>query len=230
MRDALHVMWTTLRLMWDEFALLVLLNLAVSLNAALCTLPILVQAELALGWRLGFSAALLLPIPPMLGALCFVTNQVAREKAVGWNTVLHGLRHYWAKSLAVALIFLLGLALILFNLWFYGNLQGVGWAPAMRLVWSALLAAWMVVQIFWFPMLLELQNESIRESLKDAFLLAALTPLFTLAVAFMAGLLLVLSLVLVIPGLLLAFALLALLGNVATRDRLAYVRRRRGSI
>jgi uncharacterized membrane protein YesL len=227
MRDALRVLSTTVKLLWDELVLLIQLNLAVSLLGVLALLSAAVRADVGSAWRLGLAAALLLPLPPSLGALSFVTNQIARGKAVGWDTFLHGLRRYWIKSYALVLLAALGLALILFNLWFYTSLLDGAWAPTLRLPWILLLVLWIAVQLFWFPMLLELESESILQSLKDAVLLTVLTPLFTLLLVLVAAVLLGLSLVLVLPFIFFSLALLTLLGNVATRDRLAYVQRKR---
>lgn len=227
MTDALRVLAATLRLLWDELVLLVQLNLTVSLLGILALLSAAVRADVGVTWRLALAAALVLPLPPILGALSFVTNQIARGKAVGWDTFLRGLRRYWTKSYVVVLLVVLGLALILFNLWFYSSLLDAAWAPAMRLLSTLILFLWIAVQLFWFPMLLELESESILQSLKDAVLMTVLTPLFTLILVLAASVLLGLSLVLVLPVVFFSLALLSLLGNVATRDRLAYVQRKR---
>ena len=227
MRDALHVLSTTLRLLWEELVLLIQLNLTVSVLGILALLSVAIQADVGAAWHLGLAASLLLPLPPMLGALSFVTNQIARERAVGWDTFLCGLRRYWIKSYVVIFLGVLGLALILFNLWFYSSPSGIAWAPVMRLPWMLILLLWIAVQLFWFPMLLELESESILQSLKDAVLIAVLTPLFTLFLILVASVFLTLSLGLVLPVVFLGLALLSLLGNVATRDRLAYVQRKR---
>lgn len=229
MTDALRVLAATLRLLWDELVLLVQLNLTVSLLGILALLSAAVRADVGVTWRLALAAALVLPLPPILGALSFVTNQIARGKAVGWDTFLRGLRQYWTKSYMVVLLVVLGLALILFNLWFYSSLLDAAWAPAMRLLSTLILFLWIAVQLFWFPMLLELESESILQSLKDAVLMTVLTPLFTLILVLAASVLLGLSLVLVLPVVFFSLALLSLLGNVATRDRLAYVQRKRNS-
>jgi uncharacterized membrane protein YesL len=227
MRDALYVIWTTLQLAWEESLLLAQLNLLVSLVVALSLIPTLVQGDLDISWRLGLSAMPLMLLPPLLGALSFVTNQIARERAVSWKTFWSGLQRFWAKSYGVALLFLLGLVLVPLNLWFYGNLLGPAWLPAVRLLGGTLLALWLIMQLYWFPMLLELRSESIRDSLRNALLLSLLTPLFTLGVSLAALLFLVLSLVLLLPMLFIGCALLCLLGNLATRSRLAYVQQRR---
>jgi hypothetical protein len=227
MTDGLRVLWTTLKLFWDELMLLVQLNLAVSLGAVLALVLVAVRADVGDAWRLGLVAALLLPLPPMLGAVSFVTNQIARERAVGWDTFRSGLQRYWIKSYVVVFLLLMGLAFGLFNLWFYGSVFEAAWALIMRLAWFAILVFWIAVQLFWFPMLLELESESIVESLKNAVLLTILTPLFTFVIVLAALVFLGLSLVLVLPVVFLSLAILSLLGNVATRDRLAYVQRKR---
>jgi hypothetical protein len=226
MRDALQVIKFTLRDFWDNFVLLVVMNMLWSLAAVLPFIALyLLQG---LDWILVLVAVLvlLLPLPIISGALCFVTNQASRGKGVHWAVFLEGIRRYWAKSLVVALVNFVVLALLLANLQFYGVIMQGSWTGLAVAAWAVLGSYWFLTQIFWFPMILELENEKVFLALRNALAMVLLTPAFSVVLAIVILIFVALSVALTVPVLLFTASAFLLLANHATRSRLAFAQKK----
>ena len=79
MIDALRVTWQSLKDLWEEFVLLIMMNILWSLAALLAIAPLLLlgASNPILGLALSFVLFWLLPI--VTDALCFVTNRLSGE-------------------------------------------------------------------------------------------------------------------------------------------------------
>ena len=227
MIDALRVTLQSLKDLWEDFVLLIMMNILWSLAALLAIAPLLLLggSDPFLGLALSFVLFWLLPI--VTGALCFVTNQVVRGNAVGWGAFATGLRHYWLKSLIVTVISLVVLALIIVNIQFYAIVLQGTWTVFAVSIWIIIGIYWLIVQVYWFPMLLELENEKVLLSLRNALALPIITPGFSLTILFLLIVLAALSIVLTVPLPLFMAALLLLIANRATRSRIEMVQRKR---
>ena len=227
MIDALRVTWQSLKDLWEDFVLLIMMNILWSLAALLAIAPLLLLggSEPILGLALSFVLFWLLPIAT--GALCFAANQVVRGNAVGWGTFATGLRRYWLKSMIVAAISLVVLALIAVNIQFYAVVLQGTWTLFAVSIWFVLGIYWLIVQVYWFPMLLELENEKVLLALRNALALPLVTPGFSLTIFAILVLLAVLSIVLTVPLPLFMAALLLLIANRATRSRIEMIQRKR---
>jgi hypothetical protein len=227
MADAFRITWQSLKDLWDEFVLLIMLNVVWSLSILLMIAPLLLWGGSNPIPAIALSFLLFWPLPIISGALCFVTNQIARGKAVGWGTFAAGLRRYWAKSLGVAVINLVVIALIVSNIQFYGfMLQGM-WTNFALSIWLVIGLYWLITQIYWFPLILELKSEKVLEALRNALALVIVSPAFSIAAAIILAVLTVLCIVLTVPLPLFMTALLLLISNRATRNRLGHVRKKR---
>lgn len=227
MIDAFRVTWQSLKDLWEDFVLLIMMNILWSLAALLAIAPLLLLggSDPFLGLALSFVLFWLLPIAT--GALCFVTNQVVRGNAAGWGTFATGLRRYWLKSLAVAIISLGVMILIAVNIQFYALVLQGTWTNFAVSIWIVLGIYWLIVQVYWFPMLLELENEKVLLSLRNALALPLVTPGFSLTIFVILILLAVLCIALTVPLPLFMAALLLLITNRATRSRIEMVQRKR---
>ena len=227
MIDALRVTLQSLKDLWEDFVLLIMMNILWSLAALLAIAPLLLLggSDPFLGLALSFVLFWLLPI--VTGALCFVTNQVVRGNAVGWGAFATGLRHYWLKSLIVTVISLVVLALIIVNIQFYAIVLQGTWTVFAVSIWIIIGIYWLIVQVYWFPMLLELENEKVLLSLRNALALPIITPGFSLTILFVLIVLAALSIILTVPLPLFMAALLLLIANRATRSRIEMVQRKR---
>lgn len=229
MIDALVVTWQSLKDLWEDFVLLIMLNLVWSLALLLALAPVLIWGGTNLGLGLALSLLLSWPLAIVSGALCFVTNQIVRGKAVGWATFATGLRRYWSKSLAVGLINLAVLLLLASNIQFYAFvLQGV-WANLLLSIWVIAAIYWLIAQIYWYPMVLELESEKVLTALRNALVLVIISPGFSLTLAIILLALVVLCTLLTVPLVLFMVVLLLLIMSRATRSRLAILQARHES-
>ena len=225
MSDALRIFKYSLQDFWEEFMLLVVLNLVWSLAVIIPIVPLFVLRELDALWALVLTLLLFFPLPIVSGALCFVANQVSRGKAIGWRAFLEGIRRYWAKGLLVALINLVVAILILTNIQFYGVALEGNWTNFAVGLWLIIGAYWLLVQVFWFPMILELESEKTLLALRNALAMVVISPGFSLSLAILLVLVIALCIVLTVPALIFMTSFVYLVCNHATRSRLALARK-----
>ena len=90
--------------------------------------------------------------------------------------------------------------------------------------WILLGIYWYIAQIYWFPMILELQNEKVLLALRNALSLVLVSPGFSLLLAFILLILAILCIGLTIPLPLLMAVLLLLITNRATINRVTTIR------
>jgi hypothetical protein len=226
MKDALQVIRFSLRDFWDEFVLLVMLSALWTLTLLLPTAPLFLLSNVPLLLMLALMLLLALPLPIVSGAICYVTNQVARGKAAGWGVFWTGVKRYWRKSLVVAIVNLIALILLTTNFQFYGFLLEGTWTRFVLAIWVLVTLYWFLVQVFWFPMILELQEEKLFLALRNALLMALITPGFSLTLGVIVAVLVLLCVALVVPAMLFMAAFVLLICNHATRSRLAYAQKK----
>jgi len=227
MFDALRITWQSLKDLWEDFVFLIMVNLLWALSILLVLAPIFFWGGSYPIPALIMSLALFLPVPVVSAGLCFVANQISRGNSVGWGTFTTGLRRYWLKGLVVALVNLIVLGLLFTNLQFYAFVLQGAWTNFALSAWIIAGIYWLVAQIYWFPMILELESEKVLEALRNALALVIISPGFSLAMAIVLLVLMVLCVLLTVPMPLFMAALLMLIINRATRSRLDLVRRKR---
>lgn len=225
MRDALLITWRSLRNLWDEFAFLIALNVLWTLNVLLLAVPVFGLRNAGLSWVLALTAIILLPLPVITAGLCFVANQITRGLAVGWATFATGVRRYWAKSLLVALINVVVLFLIAVNVRFYLVVTQGQWAAVVLSAWIVVAFYWLLAQLYWFPMLLEMKDERLFLALRNALAMVIVTPGFSIVLGLIVALLIAACVLLTVPAALFLAVLLMLIANHATRSRIAHVRK-----
>jgi hypothetical protein len=225
MLDVFRIIWFGIQDFWNEFVLLMLFNLVWSLTVVLPSLPFLLLGTINLT-SVSLAALLALPLPIVSGALCYVTNQVSRGLIPDLGMFATGLRRYWAKSLLVALINVLAIVAVVVNLRFYGTvLQGI-WTSVVVAAWVVASACWLLAQIYWFPMVLELESESVWLGLRTSLALVLVSPGFTLLLGLILVLLGVVLVVTSLPAVLAMGSLFLLIANHATRSRLAHIQKK----
>ena len=157
--------------------------------------------------------------PPATFGLYYVTNQLAQGKSLGPKGLLEGGRRYFGLSW---LWFLLNLAAVLVwgvNYFFYASLT-TAWAGFLQAFFLLLGLAWLLVQFYALPYLMEQEQKQLRLALRNGFLTALAAPGYTLVVAGVAAALTVISISAVVPLFLGGPCLLAALGNRAVRERM----------
>jgi uncharacterized membrane protein YesL len=225
--DAATIIWKSVKDLWEDLVLLVILNVIWAGSALLVSAPLLLFGGSQLTLSLVLTFILFWGFPIVSGALCFVTNQVAHGVAIGMGTFVTGLRQYWAKSLIVAVINLLVLGLLFLNIQFYALVLEGTWTQFAVAAWILITLYWLMVQIYWFPFILELESEKVFVALRHALMMVMISPGFSLFMAFLLAVLTVLCILLTVPVPLFMAALLLLIINRATLNRLDYVKQKR---
>lgn len=157
--------------------------------------------------------------PPATFGLYYVTNQLAHGRSLGPRGLLEGGRRYFLKSWLWMLLNLVAAAVLAANIWFYGQFDA-DWAGIVRVFALFLSLAWLVVQFYALPYLMEQEEKSLKLALRNGLFTFLAAPGYTAVVAGLAALLVFLSVWLVAPLLLGTPCLIAALGNRAVRERL----------
>ena len=192
MKRTLSVILSSLKDFYDELFLFVVVNL-------LCVLLSIPLVTLA----------------PALAGVYYVTNQLAHGRyRTEWRDFFVGFRRYFVKSWQLLLADLFLLLLIVSNIIFYTSMPN----EIVRLVsilWWYLLAFWLGLQIYLFPLLMEQEDERLLLVFRNAIVLTLRHPFFTIAFLLVILLLLVISLVLTVPTVVLLISLIPFLSNRA---------------
>ena len=191
-----QVIGRALRDWWDDWVNMAVLNLL-----------------LALAWLT------IILGPPATFALYYVTNHLAHGQSLGPNGLIEGGRRYFMTSwrwmlLNLAVVVVLGVSYI-----FYSSLSAV-WADLLQAALILVAVAWLVVQFYALPYLMEQKEQRIGLALRNGLFTALAAPGYTFVVAGAAALVAVLSIGTVAPLFLGGPALLASLGNRAVVERL----------
>jgi uncharacterized membrane protein YesL len=145
---------------------------------------------------------------------------IAQTTPTADNTDLwEAFRAYWRQGLVMGVANILIVGVNLYNLAAYWN------APdsifiLLRGVWILILAAWLVVQFYLWPLFFAMKEPALGGALRNALVMAILNPGFTLGVWLVAIVVLILSTTLVIPWILLTGGALASIATAAVLDRL----------
>jgi uncharacterized membrane protein YesL len=115
---------------------------------------------------------------PATGGLYYATNQLANEGDAGWRTVWEGFRiHFW-QSWRWGLMNLIVYGGFLINKNFYAQVNA-NWAAVVQLVFIFLTILWTVLQLYIYPLLLELEEPKLWNAVRNSFALFILRPLQT---------------------------------------------------
>jgi uncharacterized membrane protein YesL len=150
---------------------------------------------------------------PTTAGLFHVTNRMANYKRVDssffWDAAKARIGHSWV-------LFLLAVgipAAIVFNSWFYVNVEG--WIRLLGVLFLWLFVVSVMVGQYLFPLFWQQDEPDIKLVYRNAAILALRHPLYTFLMLLFQLFLLVLSVILTLPLVMLAPALIALSANFA---------------
>jgi hypothetical protein len=218
MINAVRVLWKTVKDIWEDMLLLVLMNVLTIVCGLLFFAAVILPPYLALvsTTSLVFSLliALVLMIPtsiPFAGALYglyAVCNRVANGFAISWEYYFTAFKqNIWKAWKYFIFATAVGILIALNFFWYPQAFPQGEWVPWVMGAWLAAGLFWMAIQFYVFPFYIEQETKSWRVALRNAALIAGANPLFTLVLLIVAVAFLALSL-LVVPPL---FVLLGLL-------------------
>jgi uncharacterized membrane protein YesL len=192
----LQVVGDALRAWWDDWV-----NMAViSLLWGLCWLTIVLG-------------------PPATLGIYYATNELAHGKSFGPRSMLEGGRRYFVQSWLWLLLNLAVAAVIGVNYFFYAGLK-TAWSNYLQVFFLLLGLAWLVIQFYALPYLMEQEQKQLKIALRNGLFTALAAPGYTLVVAGAAVLVAVVSVFSVALLFLGGPCLIATLGNHAVLERL----------
>jgi uncharacterized membrane protein YesL len=172
------------------------------------------------------SLFLVIPFPPALAGLCLVARRATEGKFVRVRDWWEGVTRYFWRAWAVGLINLAFLGLTIYNIGFYGPagrfpISQPAWlSPALQGALAAMLAFWLVWQLYVFPLMVEEERPRILRLMGRALLLLVGHPVYSVTLFVVIVLLVVVSTVAFGVGFFVTPGAVALLGVVATRHLL----------
>ncbi|MFL7790993.1 MAG: hypothetical protein AB8I69_02550 [Anaerolineae bacterium] len=232
-KEAIGVLWDSIKATWEDLFTLMLMNLATVSPIILSVALSYLMAEL---WQAGYQkmgailAILgllpLLLLPPAMAGLWNAANRVAEELAVHWSDYWDGFRRYFWKSLGLALVNVLMLAILGANVWFYapGNNP---WSldpslnQAIQIFFVILIALWLIYQMYPLAMLLEQTDQRLRIAFRNAGVLLITRPIFSILIGLALAVVIAISTYpLIAPWFLITLSLTAVVCNKAVKHLL----------
>ncbi|MGC8779691.1 MAG: hypothetical protein ACP5UQ_02405 [Anaerolineae bacterium] len=215
---AFLVAWRSLVSFYNEMFLLLGVNLlwwvAGGFTAALALF--LAWSMFPIGDLWWLAPLVAIPAGPATAALANVTHRAARDRRVDLSFFTDGLREYWRKALALAALLTIGDMLLLLNILFYAK-RPEPLLALLSLPFIVLLAYWLAVQIYAFPILVAMKEPAAFPALKMAAMMAFANPLFSALIIVIAGLLTGLTAILAILLLIVWPGIVIMLGSHALK-------------
>jgi uncharacterized membrane protein YesL len=165
---------------------------------------------------------LILPGPPVTLALFFYGNRIAHGETANERDFLEAIRNYWKPAWRWGLINILAIGLLTGDYYLIGNMAArSGFASFIQGMYITFLAGWLLLQLFTLPFLLEQDQPSVVQALRNAAIFIGKN----LILVFVLALLLALSLMAGTLAFMLTFvfggALVAFAGNHAVLEHLS---------
>jgi hypothetical protein len=237
MINALRVIWKTIKSVWEDMLLLVLMNgftFVCALPAGvLIFLAITASPSLPFGLLLTMVVAVpaTIPFAGAWAALNATCNRVANGFAISWEFFFSQFKQNIWKWWRYILFSLAVLCLLALNFWWYpATFPDQEWVPWVQGAWLAATMFWVAIHFYVFPFYIEQETKSWRVAVRNSALVAGANPLFTLVLLVVAGALIAVSL-LVVPPLfvLLGWLFWAMTGNEAVLNRIQSFRERQAA-
>ena len=215
-REAFHVLWQTLKGIWEELYSLAIVNLVwlLSWGLPLALIPSLNSVALAI--PLTVLAALLFSVTTS-GIYC-VTSRVARGTTFHFSDFIDGIKLYWWRSLLWLVANAAVLFLIRTNLDFYPTILQGTWAIIIGGFWMAVLLFWIIMQFYFWPVLVQQEQPKMLLAWKNAAYLILASPFYAFLMVIFSFIFMALSIGLILPLIFVGMAIIALLGSTAALE------------
>jgi uncharacterized membrane protein YesL len=168
------------------------------------------------------SQVLIIPGPPATLALFFYGNRLAHEETADLKDFLRAWRNSWSTGWRWGALNLFLIVILIGDIALTGRL---GQATGFRLIQGFYLAAllvWSLVQLYALPMLFEQKEPSLRLALRNGAAMLANNPVFSLSLAVLLFLTLLLGTLAFLLSLAVGGVFLAAVANRAVLNRLKH--------
>lgn len=229
----LRITWQSIKALWGDLLILVLMNFV---TIAPVILMLFFFYELGVSLEAGnlvlagifavLTVISLIPLPPAMAGLWSAANRVADELVIHWSDYFEGFRRYFWKSLMLALVNIIVLAILGVNIWFYapGNNPwdiDPGLSAAIQTFFMVLTALWLIYQMYPMALLLEQTDQRLRTALRNAGVLLITRPGFGILLALVLAVAIAISTYpLVVPWFMLTLSFIAIVCNKAVKHLL----------
>ena len=141
---------------------------------------------------------LVLPAPFVAAGLYYSVNKLAVDDYDGWSTFFMGMRLYWLAGLRWFFINLTVIGIMVWDIVFFGQVNE-GWALYIRAFILGVVLVWLIIQNYTFPFMLHQEKPSFRTALRNSAIFLVKWPFFSLFIAAVNLLLILLSIWLQFP-------------------------------
>ncbi|MBN1977115.1 MAG: hypothetical protein JW918_06905 [Anaerolineae bacterium] len=238
-KEVANVLWDSIKATWEDLFSLMLMNLVTVLPIILA---VLLSFAMAWAWEAGYQTLAmillatggllpLLLLPPAIAGLWNTANRLVEGLAIHWSDYWEGFRRYFWKSLALALVNVVTLAILGANVWFYApgnNPWGLdsGLSSAIQIFFVILIALWLIYQMYPLAMLLEQTDQRLRTALRNAGVLLITRPGFAILLGLALAVVIAISTYLIVLWFLITLPLIAVVCNKAVKHLLIPYRER----
>ncbi|MBX3080963.1 MAG: hypothetical protein KF716_04965 [Anaerolineae bacterium] len=173
-----------------------------------------------------FAAILALPLvtlPLALAGLSYVSHTAQTTPAAHIDEFWIGVRKYWKEGLIVGILNFAIFGVIIANYIFFLDQAGILFV-VLRLMWFVIMLLWIAVQLYLWTILEEMEMPTLREGLRNAGVMIVRNLGFSLLLAFIILIFVLVSVALFAVWALVTPSLIACIGTAATLDRLAVYR------
>lgn len=226
------VLWNSMKATWEDLFSLMMMNLVTVLPIFLTILFSFAMAE---AWQAGYGTLAivlaivgllpLLLLPPAIAGLWNAANRVAEGLAIHWSDYWEGSRQYFWKSLALAFVNILILAILGANVWFYAPANNPwkldsGLSMAIQIFFAIMIGLWLVYQMYPLAMLLEQTDKRLRTAYRNAGILLITRPGFAILLGLALAVVIAISTYFVVIWFLITLSLIAIVCNKAAKHLL----------
>jgi uncharacterized membrane protein YesL len=166
----------------------------------------------------------LLTAPLALAGLAHMAHVAQRTPTTHPDEFWRGVRRYWKEGLALGALNIAFWIVLYVNFAVYSQQTSL-FFWLLRGVWFIAALSWLLMLLYVFPLLEEMERQHLGMALYNAALMVVKNPFFSAAVLLCALLIAIGSALLVIPLLLFTLSLLASIGSATVSDRLTHFRR-----
>lgn len=173
-----------------------------------------------------FAAILALPLvtlPLVLAGLSYVSHTAQTTPAAHIDEFWIGVRKYWKEGLIIGVLNFAIFGVIIANYIFFLDQAGILFV-VLRLMWFVIMLLWIAVQLYLWTILEEMETPTLREGLRNAGVMIVRNLGFSLLLAFIILIFVLVSVALFAVWALVTPSLIACIGTAATLDRLAVYR------
>jgi uncharacterized membrane protein YesL len=191
-KEALGVLWQTLKDTWEELYSIAIVNLV---------------------WL--FASLTIVLFPVTAAGMYYVANRVAHGKTFHFSDFIEGIKKYWWRSLVWFLANIFFVWLLYVNLYFYtANFQG-NWVFILGGFWLAVLFFWLTMQMYFWPVLIEQDRPNLLRAWRNSAYLILASPFYAFFMVVFTVALAVASTALTLPLIFVGMGLVAILANNA---------------